>query len=431
MNKTPIMVQYLTICVIVFFSIKSNCTYAQETSYGVTNFYSSYFHFWKDDPYINELYMSNSEVLDQIDDFLTSHKILSNRDTLTIIASSSPDGLHDYNLKLAHSRVLYLKQLLLSRYPALERVIIETDADVVDWSKCKELIKNDLKLPFRSEVIEIIDQNKSIESIGIDLKQLKNGESWQYIKKHILPKFRNAYVYIRLSVKEPSLNISLQHKTFNKLTNEPLQIDRNILRDYPLGIVKSCETKYSNNNHFALKTNLLFDVISIVNLELEVPIGNRFSILGGIVFPWWTFDNGQADSKRHRIQLLNANLEGRYWFGDRTKKLTMTGWFAGLYIGGGLYDFEYNAAGYQSESLLIGGVSGGYSHSINKEGSLRMEYSLGIGYMVTDYIYYQSHFAPTGEWHPMYQESGRYSLFGPTQAKISLVWMLNKREGVR
>ena len=109
----------------------------------------------------------------------------------------------------------------------------------------------------------------------------------------------------------------------------------------------------------------------------------------------------------------------------------MTGWFAGLYIGGGLYDFEYNAAGYQSESLLIGGVSGGYSHSINKEGSLRMEYSLGIGYMVTDYIYYQSHFAPTGEWHPMYQESGRYSLFGPTQAKISLVWMLNKREGVR
>ena len=41
---------------------------------------------------------------------------------------------------------------------------------------------------------------------------------------------------------------------------------------------------------FALKTNLLFDVAMMPNIEIEVPIGKRWSINGEYMFPWWLFD---------------------------------------------------------------------------------------------------------------------------------------------
>ncbi len=181
---------------------------------------------------------------------------------------------------------------------------------------------------------------------------------------------------------------------------------------------------------FAVKTNLLFDAASILNVELEVPIKDKWSIAGEWVFPWWTNDNGKADSERNRTQLLYGNIEGKYWFGDRERREVMTGWFAGLYAGGGLYDFERDAKGYQGEFFVAAGVGGGFAHTLNREGTLRMEYSLGVGYLQTNYRYYEAQYDIDNRWHPIRTKNGTYSWFGPTQAKISIVWLLNRKRGV-
>lgn len=173
----------------------------------------------------------------------------------------------------------------------------------------------------------------------------------------------------------------------------------------------------------ALKTNLLFDAISAINIELEFPITNRWSIAGEWIFPWWTFDNGTPDSKRHRFQLLNFNLEGRYWLGNRTTYQPLTGYFGGFYAGAGLFDFEWERKGYQGEFFIAAGLSGGYAHTIAK--NLRLEYSLGIGYMKIRYNSYEAIYKNDQRWHAMRKEIGRQSWFGPTRAKVSLVWMIN------
>lgn len=189
----------------------------------------------------------------------------------------------------------------------------------------------------------------------------------------------------------------------------------------------------------AIKSNLLFDVATMVNLELEVPIKDRWSIAGEWIFPWWTSCGTKSNSwssnkerSRNTLELLNANIEGKYWFGKRENRMNrpaMTGWFAGLYAGGGLYDLEYENEGYQGEFFIAAGVSGGYAHTINKRGNLRMEYALGIGYLETDYRHYNEHWGIDDKWHTMRENSGKYSWFGPTRAKISLVWMLNRKAG--
>ena len=178
----------------------------------------------------------------------------------------------------------------------------------------------------------------------------------------------------------------------------------------------------------ALKTNLLFDAATILNIEVEVPLKDRWSIAGEWIFPWWSFDGSKAqqNNERHTLQVLNLNLEGKYWFGDRSSKAQMTGLFAGVYMGAGLYDLEYKSKGFQGEFFIMGGLGGGYAHTINKSGSLRMEYSIGFGYMQTNYRRYDSHYAEYfKEWHKMQRSTGIQSWIGPSKAKISLVWIIN------
>lgn len=176
----------------------------------------------------------------------------------------------------------------------------------------------------------------------------------------------------------------------------------------------------------ALKSNLLYDALTIANIEVEVPIGDRFSIAGEWIFPWWTLDSGTAKSLRTHIHMLNANLEYRVWLGDRSRRDVMTGWFAGVYGGWGKFSFEYEKDGIQGESFLTGGVTCGFAHTINRSGSLRLEHMLGFGYAEGEYIDFQSYYGQDGLWHSLFKDSHNYYWIGPTRLRVSLVWLFNK-----
>lgn len=175
---------------------------------------------------------------------------------------------------------------------------------------------------------------------------------------------------------------------------------------------------------FAIKTNLLYDAMTLLNVGIEAPIGNRWSVAFDWVCPWWS-----SDKSHLYAQLLNGNIEGRFWFGNREKKAQLTGWFAGLHVGGGIYDFmldDYN--GLQGEFSSAGAVCG-YAHPVNASGTLRLEYSLGLGWMGTSYVkYWWDGFdytlvapSPT-RW--------KTDWYGPTKVQVSLVYMLKIRSKV-
>jgi hypothetical protein len=175
---------------------------------------------------------------------------------------------------------------------------------------------------------------------------------------------------------------------------------------------------------FALKTNLLYDAASALNIGLEAPIGDKWSVVAEWVSPWWS-----SYDKQFYFQIMNANVEGRYWFGDRSKKLKLTGWFSGLSVGGGVYDILLDKQnGYQGEFQAYS-VVGGYAHPIDKSGNLRLEYELGLGVLSTGYVKYwwdgfdYTLVAPS-------PQSWRTTVFGPTKVQISLVYYLKLRSKV-
>lgn len=170
------------------------------------------------------------------------------------------------------------------------------------------------------------------------------------------------------------------------------------------------------NPFVAVKTNLLYDAASALNVELEFPAGKQWSIAGEYIFPWRLQENDQ-----YCFQLQSVTLESRYWLGNRAKRPVLTGWFFGIYIGGGYYDFERDSKGMQGEFFTTG-LSGGFAHTLDKNGNFSLEYLLGAGYFSTRYRKYDPRFWLDHEWHLIRSQSGVFGWFGPTRAKMSLIW---------
>ncbi len=180
---------------------------------------------------------------------------------------------------------------------------------------------------------------------------------------------------------------------------------------------KPTVTEGGKTPFLALKTNLLFDVALTPNVELEVPLGRRWSLNGEYMFPWWLLDDN-----KYCLEILSGGLEARYWLGNRRTRPSMTGHFLGLYAGGGKYDLQWKEQGYQGEFFIAAGISYGYTKKIAR--NLSLEFNIGIGMLRTDYRHYR---AKDNYQTLHWQENGNYTWFGPTKVKISLVWLLNRK----
>lgn len=360
-------------------------------------------------------YMDNIRTLEIIRRTMTNKKVLASLDYIVITAGSSPEGNTAANEKLAADRARAMKTYLMWKYPFLERDIIYTFSIGEDWSGLCKMVEEDYGIPHKDEVLHIIESPSSSDTKRALLKQVGGGTAWRYISRNMLPKLRGAAA-ITLHYKEELEPIIIEHTDTVYVDRvEECIIEREIVVEVPVVNERVWERKPL----FALKTNLLFDAASALNVEIEIPIGNRWSLAGEWVFPWWLWEDKQI-----ALETGMATLELRYWLGDRCKHRQLNGWFLGVHGGAGYYDLEWKTIGYQGE-FWYAGLSGGYAHQISKNGNWRMEYSLGVGYMETKYREYVPKFGTDNEWHLIRQNNGRTTWLGPTRAKISLVFMIN------
>lgn len=165
----------------------------------------------------------------------------------------------------------------------------------------------------------------------------------------------------------------------------------------------------------ALKNNMIYDLALAPNVEVEFSTGKRWSLNTEYKCPWWL--NSKHD---FCYQLLSGGMEGRCWLGNRQKRDRLTGHFIGLYAEGGIYDFQLRGDGYQGKYYGAAGVTYGYARQLARHFSL--EFSLGIGYLTTEYKKYTPY-----EGDIIWTNSGRYNFIGPTKAKVSLVWLITTK----
>ncbi|MFI3315155.1 MAG: DUF3575 domain-containing protein [Rikenellaceae bacterium] len=363
---------------------------------------------------------------------LKSHITQFNQDSLLLLDSvvvasyTSPEGGITSNKTLSENRANSVKEFLLNDCK-LSPEILKISLRGTDWDALHLLVQNS-SIKNKEQLADIIE-NVPVETWGKEtpdarwsslldsrnrqLMILNRGIPYLEMDSTLFPLLRKANITFYYTQNEPTVVVPDEPVAEPAIQEPEPQIEE--VEEVEVESVE--EQEIITKPLFALKTNLLYDLLLTPNIELEVPIGDKWSIGGEWICPWWvTNDNGYA------LQILSGQLEGRYWFGDRSDRLQLTGWFAGLYAGGGIYDLQWKNNGYQGEFYIAAGLSGGYAHTINKSGSLRMEYSLGVGYLNTDYRYYEGE---QDNKFLVWQRDGNYQWLGPTKLEVSLVWLIN------
>lgn len=370
-------------------------------------------HFRFDEAFIDSSYMSNTCSLKQLNELLSDHEV----DSISISTSSSPEGISEHNIKLSKHRANSILNYIQANYHHINKnknapTIHCVNFVHTNWSRLYFMIKDDDGLPYKAKVLSILLSDIAPTRKGLCIKQIDKGASWEYLKNNYFPLLRTGSISIMAYKKKmlppfkTLLTCSISNQADKFMTTE--KINRLYI-----------PTSNDKKTIFAVKTNLLFDAVTALNIELEFPVTDHWSIAGEWIFPWWLWNR-----KQYCLQVLSGNIEGKYWLGKREARPRMTGWFTGLYAGGGLYDIEWGTRGYQGEFFIAAGLSSGYAHTINKSRSLRMEYSLGIGYLRTNYREYE----PMENGNILaWKRDGQYTWIGPTRAKISLVWLINRK----
>ncbi|MGL4780955.1 MAG: DUF3575 domain-containing protein, partial [Bacteroidales bacterium] len=349
---------------------------------------SIYFKF--DNAQVDPSYGLNHKALNQLRSYLQDTLIDRNL-PVRIIAYASPEGNRAYNIALAERRLNNLNHFLKATFPEFTQLDIQLINGQLNWGGLKEeLLSASQENKLNQKVLNILIQNTSDQMIDESLQQQLSQTEYRTLVRNYFPSLRvgevELPVHSNLGFYETPLNLNAYSDSL--LYVSAFNADAVSVSDVYIPLKRRIQP-------FALKTNMLFDLASALNVELEVPLAKRWSIAGEWMFPWWL-----SDSRQHCLEILSGTLEGKFWFPSK-KSISpyndLTGWYAGLYAGGGLYDIEWDKVGYQGEFYLAAGISAGYAHKISR--TLSLEYGIGIGFLRTNYRKYKAQTDENGDWH--------------------------------
>lgn len=276
-----------------------------------------------------------------------------------------------------------------------------------EWGEVYRWVIADENVPDKEEVLMLIRYHYgSFDRLAELLRYLNGGKAYTYLLQFVFPRIG------RYTIKPEELPVAAMRVPERIL---PMAyIDAGVLVPAVL-MEKEGRADSSRRVIVALKNNILYDLALVPNIEVELSIGKRWSLNTEYKCPWWL--NSKHD---FCYQLLSGGMEGRFWLGNRQKRDRLTGHFIGLYAEGGIYDFQLRGDGYQGKYYGAAGVTYGYAKQLAQHFSL--EFSLGIGYLTTEYKKYTPY-----EGDIVWTNSGRYNFIGPTKAKVSLVWLITTK----
>jgi hypothetical protein len=339
-------------------------------------------------------FMDNTRIFEKLDSRLRDTAVLARLDHISVTAASSPDGNTANNERLAVARALNTKGYLERRYPHIAPEKVQAFSVGEEWSGLRRLVIEDARTPDRDKVLAMLE-NLDDEVMRDSLRTLAGGRTWRYIASNLMPRLRGAAAvtlhYWSADYERRIDTVRVSNMIARGTGVQRVEISNTKPKPLPEPPPPVVIPEPEPRMLVALKTNLAADVAGAFNLEVEVPVGIRWSLAAEGVWSGRMFAAG--------------TLEARRWWGDRERLPVMTGWFTGAYAGGGVYDLVWRSVRREG-SFLHAGLSGGYAHTINRSGTLGMEYSLGLGYL----------------------RGGGGNRFVPTRARVSLVWMLGGRE---
>ena len=401
-------------------------------------------HFRQGAVILDENYMDNKATLSE---FAKEVKVYYSDSTarfrqIRVVSSASPEGGKAINDRIAKQRAEAITQWI-SREIAVD-LDYAVESTGIDWELLKTLIIEDEGVPYRDEVLEllervpaiIVEDGKEIEVRYNELKALRNGTPYRWIYANIFPKLRYASACceiwwettpellvdntpVRLSADGGAAVIPFGNTVESYGEEHEVTVNQ-------LGAEPKCKPFY-----MAIKTNMLYDVAAVPNIGAEFYLGQNFSIAANYAHAWW-----KKDAKNFYWRYYGADASLRWWFGEASRIKPLQGHHIGLNYQILTYDFQLGKKG------IMAGMPNGnladranhivaleYGYSLPIARRLNIDFSIGVGY---HWGIFEEYIPVDG--HNVWQATKRRQYFGPTKLEISLVWLIgcenyNKNKG--
>ena len=346
---------------------------------------------------------------------------------IRILSAASPEGNSALNKRVAKRRGERLRDYLKETLVLPDSIFTVSSAGE-DWQGLASLIAKE-KTPWRNKALQIIRHTpewvtrngKVVDGRKRQLQNLDGGKAWKYmLDNHFYTLRTGAVVVCEVKTLAAESTPSAAEARLDQARPEPASQQQASLSPAspPFPAIPSQVNPAQESppvaSYFALKSNLLYDALLVPNLSLEASIGSGWTLGAGGMFAWWS-----KDAKHRYWRIYGGDLEIRKYFGTLSKSKSLQGHHLGIYGDFLTYDFEFGAKGYQSKATYAAGIKYGYSHPIANR--LNLDFALGIGYLHSNYKTY----VPRDGCY-VYQETKKRKWLGPTQAEISLVWLLGK-----
>ena len=354
---------------------------------------------------------------------------------IRILSAASPEGNSALNKRVAKRRGERLRDYLKETLVLPDSIFTVSSAGE-DWQGLAALIAKETT-PWRNKALQIIRHTpewvtrngKVVDGRKRQLQNLDGGKAWKYmLDNHFYTLRTGAIVVCEVKTlaaeSTPSAAEARQeqarpgaHAEARSEQARPESASQSPSSPPFPAIPSQVHPEPQAPpvaSYFALKSNLLYDALLVPNLSLEASIGSGWTLGAGGMFAWWS-----KDAKHRYWRIYGGDLEIRKYFGTLSKSKPLQGHHLGIYGDFLTYDFEFGAKGYQSKATYAAGIRYGYSHPIANR--LNLDFALGIGYLHSNYKTY----VPRDGCY-VYQETKKRKWLGPTQAEISLVWLLGK-----
>ena len=367
----------------------------------------------------------NKAVLERIADSLSSSyadSIYVLRE-VTVIGSASPEGGIELNKSLSEKRANVLFDYL-SHYgslPASSKNFIYLGRD---WQGLLQLVYGDDNVPFREEVVTLLEdiasKSKDGESVQDDnlnrLQNLRGGEPYRYMYRVLFPKLRASRMIVAYD------------RVWNPVRIAPLhKLDVQAVGFEGLEQKLTSKSPYVQTPpspiYMSLKTNILCDALLTPNVGAEFYLGRGFTVAADWMYAWW---NNDCTTWRWRV--YGGDIAIRKWLGNEARRKPLTGHHVGVYTQALTYDILWDGKGTMAgepggnifdRATLAVGAEYGYSLPIAQR--LNLDFTLGAGYMWGKYYEY----IPADNCY-VWQATKKRRWIGPTKAEVSLVWLIGR-----
>ena len=355
-------------------------------------------------------FADNRKELDKLNAFLArtlGDSLLFVKD-IQLIGYCSIEGTYEFNTQLARNRVKGFYDYLETYYGLSRKYDITRHSVPEDWGLLRKQVEES-DMQYKEEVLRIIDEvdiNKGREGL---LMKLAGGVPYKYMHKEMFPMQRRVVIKINYDLKK-----IVEHQLQMKLTDEQCKQEIAQVRDKcPAHVIREPEPYLPR---WVVKTNLLQDVTTTLNLGTEFALGRKTTLDLSLSYNPWAFSGAR------KFKHLMFQPEFRWWQCERFNR-----GFWGAHLLGGIFNVggldwpfpftERNTKSERFEGWFVGaGIGYGWNYYLSPHWSLELE--AGVGYIYSDFTRYRCE--KCGE--ELGKQTKQY--FGPTKLAVSLIYLI-------